>query len=74
MRQFVLAMAILATTIVAQMEKRNDMLYDRAAFLLAEPALGTMAPDLCLQDLDGRLWSLEQMRGRTVVLIKGGFT
>lgn len=66
--------AVLAAGSVAQMEKREDGLYERAAFAAAKPAIGDVAPGLDLLLIDGRPWSLEALRGRTVVLIKGGFT
>ena len=65
---------ILTFAATAQMEKRDDALYARAAFEAAAPALGTPAPDLVLPDLDGRPWALSSQRGRIVVLIKGGYT
>lgn len=71
---------ILLTTLLpiaaatAQMEKRDQELYDRRQFLAAAPANGTLAPDLVLTDLGGRLQALSSWRGRIVVLIKGGFT
>ena len=69
-----LLLASLLVDLPAQMEKRDRDLYDRAAFLAAAPALGSMAPDLVLADLDGRLHALSSYRGRVLVLIKGGFT
>lgn len=68
------ASAVLCVAAAAQMEKRDSELYDRQQFLAAEPAAGTMAPDLVLHDLDGRPMALSSCRGRIVVLIKGGFT
>lgn len=68
------AALLLASPIVAQMEKRRDELYDRAQFLAAAPAVNSLAPDLVLTDLDGRLHALSQWRGRVVVVIKAGFT
>ncbi len=64
----------LAVMLPAQMEKRDGELYDRATFLAAAPALGSMASEIVLADLDGRLHALSSYRGRIVVLIKGGFT
>lgn len=58
----------------SQMEKRDLALYERQQFLAADPAKDTMAPDLVLADLDGRLRALSSYRGRVVVLIKAGFT
>lgn len=69
-----LAASLPLATLPAQMEKRDRELYDRAAFLAAAPALGSVAPDLVLADLDGRLHALSSYRGRVLVLIKGGFT
>ncbi len=68
------ATALLVATASAQMEKRDSQLYDRQQFLAADPAVDTVAPDLVLTDLDGRLQALSSYRGRVVVLIKGGFT
>ena len=58
----------------AQMEKREDELYVQGVFASTKPAVGEAAPDLALADLAGRPWALGELRGRTVVLIKGGFT
>lgn len=66
--------ALLLAGAAAQMEKRDAQLYDRQQFLAADPAIDTIAPDLVLIDLDGRLQALSSYRGRIVVLIKGGFT
>jgi hypothetical protein len=66
--------ATLAALAPAQMEKRDRELYDRDRFLAADPAAGTLAPDLVLTDLDGRQHELSDWRGRVVVLIKAGFT
>ena len=70
----VAASALLGVAAAAQMEKRDAELYDRQQFLAADPAIDTLAPDLVLTDLDGRLQALSAFRGRVVVLIKGGFT
>ena len=58
----------------AQMEKRWKGRYDGRRFAKAKPAVGALAPDLCLRDLEGRTWSLHDLFGRTVVLVKGSFT
>lgn len=68
------AMTLLAAAATAQMEKRDMELYQRQQFLAADPAIDTMAPELVLTDLDGRLQALSSYRGRVVVLIKAGFT
>jgi len=68
------ATSLLLATAHAQMEKRDARLYDRQQFLAADPAVGKLAPDLVLADLDGRLQALSSYRGRIVVLIKAGFT
>ena len=70
----VTAGTLLAAFTTAQMEKRDDELYARQAFLAAAPAVGTAAPELLLTDLDGKQCKLSAWRGRVVVLIKGGFT
>ena len=69
-----LALATLATTATAQMEKRGEGGYDPGAFRRAAPAVGSVAPDLRLLDLEGRPRSLRAMLGRWVVLIKGSYT
>lgn len=66
--------SLLLLPLAAQMEKRDAELYDRQQFLAAEPAVQSLAPDLVLSDLDGRLVALSSLRGRVVVLIKGGYT
>lgn len=66
--------ALLLAAVPAQMEKRDSQLYDRQQFLAAAPAIDTVAPDLVLTDLDGRLQALSSYRGRVLVLVKGGFT
>jgi hypothetical protein len=66
--------AVLAPLATAQMEKRDRELYDRERFLAEAPAVGTLAPELALTDLDGRPHRLSEYRGRVVVLIKAGFT
>jgi len=68
-----LALSLL-TTLPAQMELRDAVSYERRQFLITAPAVGTMAPDLVLTDLDGELHALSAWRGRVVVLIKAGFT
>jgi hypothetical protein len=68
------ASALLPAVAPAQMEKREDELYARKQFLAAEPAVDSLAPDIVLTDLDGRLQALSSYRGRVVVLIKAGFT
>lgn len=66
----------LALSFVAapQMEKRDRELFERKAFEQAAPKLDAAAPDLCLERLDGRPWSLRQELGKTVVLVKASFT
>lgn len=68
------AALLLAAVSLAQMEKRAAGLYEAARFAAAAPAIGSLAPDLVLSDLDGRPHALSSWRGRIVVLIKGGFT
>ena len=68
--------AVLLSTsfVAAQMEKRDLELYARQVFRAEAPAVDSLAPDLVLTDLDGRLHALSQWRGRVVVVIKAGFT
>ena len=78
MRRPTLAASLLALTaaapLTAQMEKRFGDLFARDAFELQAPGLGAAAPDLALETLDGRPWSLLQRLGKTVVLVKASFT
>ena len=67
-------LTILCSLAPAQMEKRDDALYAREAFERSAPALGGASPELVLPDLEGRPWALSAVRGRIVVLIKGGYT
>jgi hypothetical protein len=67
-------LALGSTRLPAQMEKRAEELYDAKALAEAVPAVGTPAPDLVLTHLDGRPWALSARKGRTLVLIKGGWT
>ena len=69
-----LALFAAAAVAPAQMEMRSSELYARGAFERQAPALGAVAPDLCLERIDGRPWSLAQQLGRTVVLVKASFT
>lgn len=71
-----LAPALLAapSALRAQMEKRWTGEYDGRAFAASAPAVGELAPDLALGDLDGRPWSTRLLLGRTVVLVKGSYT
>ena len=66
--------ALAAAPLAAQMEKRDTALYSKAALLSTNPAVGEVAPDITLVDVDGRPWALSSFKGRTVVLIKGGYT
>lgn len=68
------AIGLLAAALPAQMELRVSGNYDVETFRKAVPALGSVAPDLVLHDLDGRPWSLGQQLGSFVVLVKGSFT
>lgn len=63
-----------SSPLASQMEKRERELFERRAFEQQAPALETLAPDLCLEGLDGRPWSLGQRLGKTVVLVKASFT
>lgn len=69
-----LALSLLLRAPSAQMELRQEELYERGRFLAAAPAVGSEAPELVLTDLDGRMQALSSWRGRYVVVVKGGFT
>ncbi len=68
------ALALVAARAPSQMEKRDGYLYDPVAFALQKPAIGERAPELTLSDLDGRPVCLDDFLGRTVIVVKGGFT
>lgn len=57
-----------------QMEKRVLNLYDAGGFEAQAPQLGSVAPELELTDLNGDKLLLSDYRGKTVVLIKAGYT
>lgn len=63
-----------AAALPAQMELRDMELFQRQRFEQQAPALGVEVPDLCLERVDGRPWSLAQQLGKSVVLIKASFT
>lgn len=71
---FAVVSALLALRAPAQMEKRDGDSYDPVAFALQKPAVGDRAPALALADLDGRPVRLEDFLGRSVLVVKGGFT
>ena len=57
-----------------QMEMRNAEEFGAAQFALSKPAVGEKAPALELQTLDGDTVKLSSYRGKTVVVIKAGYT
>ncbi len=73
-RAALLLLAALISPAPAQMEKRTEDLYDPAAFRGAAPAVGTVAADFVVADLEGRPVALSSFRGRTLILVKGGYT
>ena len=68
-----LGLALCASALPSQMEKRSDELYGKD-FATANPALGALVPDLVLSDVDGRPWAISTLKGSIVVIVKGGFT
>ena len=70
----ILCLALLTALSAAQMEKRWTGRYNGANFAKAAPAVGSLAPDLVLAELDGRVHSLHEHLGRTIVLIKAAYT
>ncbi len=75
-RQAVLCLGVIffSASVFGQMEKRRESLYDAAQFLVAAPAIGTIAPDVQLLDLAGNPVPLSDFRGKTLILIKAGYT
>ncbi|NRA95132.1 MAG: hypothetical protein HRU14_02880 [Planctomycetes bacterium] len=67
-------LVLLAALAAAQMEKRWTGRYDGVSFAEAAPAVGAFVPDLVLATLDGRVHSLHEHLGRTIVLIKAAYT
>lgn len=65
---------LVAVALPAQMEKRVADQYDPATFAAAAPAVGAVAPDLQLCDLQGRPRCLKALLGSTVVIVKGSYT
>lgn len=61
-------------TVTAQMGLRENDLFNSRAFETVGPAIGSLAPELELTDLDGNSVSLKSYRGQVVVLVKGGYT
>ena len=57
-----------------QMEMRDAEEFGAAQFALSKPAVGEKAPDLELQTLDGETVKLSAYQGKTVVVIKAGYT
>ena len=57
-----------------QMELRENEEYDSEQFRNSKPAVGTSAPELKLQTLDGNTVSLSDYRGKRIVVIKSGYT
>ena len=66
--------SVLIAVANAQMDKRHRYRYRAETFRSAAPAVGAPAPELELKDLDGRCWSLGTARGKTLVIVGGGFT
>ncbi len=68
------ALALVVSSASSQMEKRDGYLYDPVAFARQKPVVGERAPELSLSDLDGRPVCLDDFLGRTMLVVKGGFT
>ena len=72
--RLITALALACCLVPAQMEKRWAGRYDGRNFAGVFPAIGSLAPDLVLKDLDGRMWSLREQLGSTIVLVKAAYT
>lgn len=57
-----------------QMEKRSAEHYLTDEFLEAFPAVGSELPEMTLQTLEGREVKLSSHTGKTLVLVKSGYT
>jgi hypothetical protein len=57
-----------------QMEKRLANLYEPGVFEEQFPAVGSVAPDLEMTDLAGNTVGLSDYSGKTVILVKAGYT
>jgi len=62
------------TTFAQQMEVRQAEEYDVEQFAKSKPAVGTEVPALELQSLAGKSVKLSDYLGKTIVVIKAGYT
>ena len=69
-----IALALLLNSANAQMEIRGHSLYNAQAFLRTAPHVGEAAPAFNVRTLSGDPVSLEDYRGKNVVVIKGSYT
>ncbi len=72
---FVLAPSIaFAVPVPQQMELRQSEEYSGENFKKSKPAVGSLAPNMELKTLDGKMVSLDSYRGKNIVVIKAGYT
>lgn len=57
-----------------QMELREHHRYDAEKFNAMKPAVGEFAPNIELKSLNGETVSLDSFTGKTIVVIKAGYT
>ena len=69
-----IAIPMLAKGTFAQMEKRENALYRQWRFEKSFPKVGQTAPQMEVRDLHGKTIHLSNYRGKTIVLIKAGYT
>jgi len=69
-----LVTATSASAVAQQMELRENEQYNAEKFAKSKPAVGEHAPDLELKTLDGKTVSLDSYRGKSLVVIKSGYT
>lgn len=65
---------LVVSSLNAQMEKREDELYRLKRFENSFPKVGQVAPELAVRSLSGERVRLSEYQGKTVVLIKAGYT
>lgn len=71
---FLTTLGLAVESSTSQMGLRENDLFAPHRFAKVGPAIGSLAPELELTDLEGKKVSLKSYRGKVVVLVKGGYT